>query len=157
MECEDFYIPVVGLTADGQGVFLTDQGRVALTAGTIEVGCDNCLAVIDERTMSIRYQLRPHWDTGAYREKPVFREDGSINWKTKFACLSLEPANPFQELDEESCVAPSLVPATPEDVNRVRDARIFPRTGLPNKRLHIDLYRIPGSPYLVYSHGISCT
>jgi len=152
MACTDFMngmVATIGFNTSGEGIILTREGSLELMNAPLRLGCENCVALIDEKSLEITFAISPSWYRGS---GPVVHSDGRIFWKNGDRCLRM-PSNEWFTIGKaEDCNAPSLERASQESVRAVRGQK-----SLPENRLESDLYKIPNSDFLIYIYGVACT
>lgn len=154
--CRDSLVAVAGVSGETGGTIFMDKGRLQIVDNNLSFGSRNTLILINKETMTKNPHLSPGWERSSWDGKPVINVDGRVLWRSRGYCLDLESQKTFALLSERECRGGKLLSAEQADIDKVRDARIF-KDSYVNERLKYDLWRLEGSPYLVYIWGVACT
>ena len=154
LECEDFTVPVVGVTPSS-GFLVTDRGVLELEEPNIEIGWRDSLAIFDEKTLQPRNHLTPHWEGASWRNRVIVTPEGHVLWRYRGICLDIETDGMFREVSGDGCNTDHLVKADSRDLGAVAATGRF--TGYELERLKYDLWRFGELPYIVYVYGVACT
>ena len=152
--CNDFTVAAVAARPQGGGVILTRQGVLEIVSTDIVIGSRHSVALIDGD--AVTFGLSPDWSKVSWGADLVATEAGHIFWRTSDVCLDLEAEGGFRRVGEAECVGKEIAPASPDEVSRVRDAGVFTNTYVTSRLGH-DLWRLEGTPLLLYIGGVACT
>lgn len=156
LDCFDFWVAMIGFSADGSGIILTDKGTLALVETPLRVGCDDCIALIDKKTLAVSYTVSPVWYLQLQWGDPIFHPNGAIYWKVKKTCIKVVPNARTQKIDSKLCMAKKPVQASDEVVNRVQAAKIFGNDHM-NKRIQYDLHELKSASFYIFIYRVACT
>ncbi len=156
VNCNDFTVAAMGAGESGGGVIVTRQGVLEVLSLDIMIGSRRSVAVIDRDRAAATFRLAPGWEQAFWGAALIATGTGRILWRVGDACLDLEAQGGFRQVGTEECEGEEISPAPSTEVRRVKDAGIF-TDAHEVERLDYDLWRVQGTPFLLYIYGVACT
>lgn len=156
LDCKDTTIAMAGVSTKTKGTIYTDNGRLQIVSNNLSFGSRSSVSVIHMESLIRKNHLSPGWEKSTWDGEPIFKADGRMLWRVRGRCLDLESEEMFRLLPEQQCRGADLLHAEQTDIDKIQDARVF-KNSYANERLKFDLWRLEGSPYVVYIWGVACT
>jgi hypothetical protein len=156
LNCNDSSVAVAGVSGETGGTVFTDKGRLQIIDDALSFGSHSTLRLIHKKTMARTNHISPGWEKNSWKATPIIRADGRVLWRVRDYCLDLESQETFTRLPEQECSGGKLLSAEQADIDKIFDSQVF-ESRYANERLKTDLWRLEGSPFLVYVWGVACT
>lgn len=156
LDCQDSVAAALGVFDDGGGILLTDQGPLEIVSPPLSIGGRDSIYIIEKKSLKVEPRLSPGWEKFAWFSDLIVTMEGKTLWRKSNSCLDLDSSEGFQTLPAKACLPKKLLPADPEDVERLQDEGTFSEEHLRG-RLRYDLKQIPDSDYLIFVYGVACT
>ena len=152
IDCSGFgnhYAPVLDFSPEGRPMLMTDAGELELVEGLIQVGCKQCIELVDRETKETGYTHRtPFWDVWHADMPPEvmsYDDTGAFFVRRRGTCIKLHNDRRFEPVETEHCAPIHELERSNRGIpGMVRD---------PTSRL----YEKPQSKYWMVLYAGACT
>jgi hypothetical protein len=103
LNCNDFFMPVIGLRGRNGATILTRQGIFEILSDELEFGSVGSLSVFDIGRAERKSYLSPAWEMHGLALEPVILSNGKVLWHKGERCLNIKTNGAFVALDPKEC------------------------------------------------------